>query len=162
MDYQDSLIFLSISPPQVQRFREPLKILLATKASKQLLRFLMLLVNQKDLWLWIETSKRRRNKLIKCKQSNILILRNLKLGFRVYHSFIKFDDWQAVCADLKEVPMSRLLELTTLNENAVFLHVTNFGDTNHISYTPSYSKHYYVNIIFQITVVHFALFRIRK
>ena len=110
-----SLIFHSISPPQVQRFREPLKIILVTKASKQLLRFLMLLVNQNDLWLWIETSKRRRNKLIKCKQSNILMLRNLNLGFRVYHSFIKFDDWQAVCADLKEVPMFRLLELTTLN-----------------------------------------------
>ena len=110
-----SLIFPSISPPQVNRFREPLKLILVTKASKTLLRFLMLLVNQKDLWLWIETSKRRRNKLIKCKQSNILILRNLKLGFRVYHSFTKFDDWQAVCADLKEVPMSRLLELTTLN-----------------------------------------------
>ena len=109
------LTFFSINPPQVQRFREPLKIILVTKASKQLLRFLMLLVNQKDLWLWIETSKRRRNKLIKCKQSNILILRNLNLWFRVYHSFIKFDDWQAVCADLKEVPMSRLLELTTLN-----------------------------------------------
>ena len=110
-----SLIFPSISPPQVHRFLEPLKLVLATKASKPLLRFLMLLVNQKDLWLWIETSKRRRNKLIKCKQSNILIPRNLNLGFRVYHSIIKFDDWQAVCADLKEVPMSRLLELTTLN-----------------------------------------------
>ena len=123
MDYQDSLIFLSISPPQVQRFREPLKIILVTKASKQLLRFLMLLVNQKDLWLWIETSKRRRNKLIKCKQSNILILRNLNLGFRVYHSFIKFDDWQAVCADLKEVPRSRLLELTTLNLRMRYFHM---------------------------------------
>ena len=110
-----SLIFHSISPPQVQRFREPFKIILVTKASKQLLRFLMLLVNQKDLWLWIETSKRRRNKLIKCKQSTILNLRIHDLGFRVYHSFIKFDDWQAVCADLKEVPLSRLLKLTTLH-----------------------------------------------
>ena len=109
------LIFFSISPLQVQRFREPLKLLLVTKASKQLLRFLMLLVNQKDLWLIIETSKTRRYKLIKCKQSNILNLRNHNLGFRVYHSFKKFDDWQAVCADLEEVPMSRLLELTTLN-----------------------------------------------
>ena len=84
-----SLIFPSFSPPQADRFREPLKLILATKASKPLLRFLMLLVNQKDLWLWIETSKRRRNKLIKCKQSNILIPRNLNLGLRVYHSFIK-------------------------------------------------------------------------
>ena len=110
-----SLIFPSISPPQVQRFREPLKLKLVTKASKQLLRFLMLVVNQKDLWLLLKTSKMRRNKVIKCKQSNILNLRIHNLGFRVCHSFIKFDDWQAVCADLKEVPMSRLLELTTLN-----------------------------------------------
>ena len=110
-----SLIFPSISPPQVHRFREPLKLILVTKTSKTLLRFLMLRVNQKDLWLLIETSKRRRNKLIKCKQSNILNLRIHNLGFRVYHSFNKFDDWQAVCADLKAVPMSRLLELTTLN-----------------------------------------------
>ena len=109
------LIFFSISQRQVQRFREPLKLLLVTKASKQLLRFLMLLVNQKDLWLLIETSKTPRYKLIKCKQSNIQNLRNHNLGFRVYHSFNKFDDWQAVCADLEEVPMSRLLELTTLN-----------------------------------------------
>ena len=109
------LIFFSISSPQVQRFREPLKLLIVTKASKQLLSYLMLLVNQKDLWLKIETSKTRRNKLIMCKQSNILNLRNHNLGFRVYHSFIKFDDWQAVCADLKQVPMSRLVELTTLN-----------------------------------------------
>ena len=109
------LIFFSISSPQVQRFREPLKLLIVTKASKQLLSFLILLVNQKDLWLKIETSKTRRNKLIMCKQSNILNLRNHNLGFRVYHSFIKFDDWQAVCADLKQIPMSRLVELTTLN-----------------------------------------------
>ena len=110
-----SLIFLSISPPQVQSFREPLILLIVTKASKPLHRFLMLPVNQKDLRLLIETSKRRRKNWIKCKQSNILNLRIHKLGFRVYLSFIKFDDWQAVCADLKEVPMSRLLELTTLN-----------------------------------------------
>ena len=58
-----SLIFPSISPPQVHRFREPLKLTLVTEASKQLLRFLMFLVDQKDLWLLIETSKRRRNKL---------------------------------------------------------------------------------------------------
>ena len=58
-----SLIFPSISSPQVHRFREPLKLTLVTEASKQLLRYLMFLVDQKDLWLLIETSKRRRNKL---------------------------------------------------------------------------------------------------
>ena len=110
-----SLIFLSINPPQVQRFREPLILLIVTKASKPLHRILMLPVNQKDLRLLIETSNRRRDNWIKCKQSTILNLRIHDLGFRVYHSFIKFDDWQAVCADLKEVPLSRLLKLTTLH-----------------------------------------------
>ena len=67
------------------------------------------LVNHEDLWLFNETSKRNLHKFA---QINVNNCRNLKLHLHnlKFRACVDFDVWQAVCADLKEVPILILIK----------------------------------------------------
>ena len=73
-----------------------------------------------DLWLSTETSKRKSHN---CGQLSVNNFHNLNLNFHnlIFRTCVNFDDWQVVCADLKKVPKSCWLKITTSKlENLTF------------------------------------------
>ena len=86
--------------------------------TKPLQKLLISLESDEDLWPLNQTSKRKQRNF---GQNSVNIFPNSNPNFDKLRAGVNPDDWQEVCADLKEVAMSCLLLINAFNfENSKF------------------------------------------